>query len=326
MRQRFRLVSSVFILAACIALLVVFSDSTAPTTIRAATPAATAAAAKGGDVARGEYLVAIGACRDCHGPELAGGAPFDAGPLGSYHAANLTVLQDWKDDDFLKVFHQGVDPKSGRVLFPAMPYFNYAGMSDADVLSIGAYLRSLKPINNQVPEAKPGPAAAQVLKPLPGKSVPAIKADTSVNYGQYLVRHVSSCNDCHTPRDAQGNMMMDRELQGGGMNLGTEDQPIYAVPIVGNVLTAEGYTRESFIKAIRTGIRPWGARIPVQMPWMQYKAMTDNDLTAIWNFLQTLKRDKPWPPEMQNPPQAPGAPAGTQAATKAATAAATQQR
>jgi len=137
---------------------------------------------------------------------------------------------------------------------------NYAGMSDEDVASIGAYLKTLTPVENNVPQAKPGPAAQVALHPLPGTSVPAVRANTTAAYGKYIVHNVSSCIDCHSPRNPiTQQYIQGRDLAGGGLNLGTDEEPLYASPIIGSVLTAEGYTRDNFIATIRTGVRPWGA-------------------------------------------------------------------
>src|SRR5438128_2609378 len=72
-----------------------------------ATTAVTNAAsnAPAGDVIRGKYLVTVVAgCNGCHGDfklpgtPLAGGMEFDLGPLGTFHAPNLTILQKWTYD------------------------------------------------------------------------------------------------------------------------------------------------------------------------------------------------------------------------------------
>ncbi len=286
---------------------------------RQATTAATEASATG-DVARGKYLVPIGACGGCHGNAklatgsdipLAGGMEFNLGPLGTFYAPNLTILQDWPLENFNKVLHQGIDPedKNNRVLAPVMPYMSFHGMSDSDVASIAVYLKSLTPVKNDVPEPKPGPVAGFALHALPDVSVPMPTINDTVDYGRYIVENISSCGDCHSPRDRLQQVIKGKELSGGGINLGTNDNPLYATPILGSVLSAEGYTRENFIIALRTGTRPWGARIPSQMPWRYFAGMTDNDLTAVWNFLQTKKLDSAW-----------GAPASSAAATQAATA------
>ncbi len=257
-----------------------------------------------GDVARGKYLVTIAACVDCHGNfkmasekgvPLSGGTEFNLGPVGTFYAANLTTLQDWKTEDFLKVFHEGLDPKSKRVLAPIMPYISYHGMSDSDVASVGAYLRSLTPVKNDVPAAKPGAIAAIAFRALPAVSVSDMKAADTADYGRYIVENISTCGDCHSPHDQQNAVLKGRDLSGGTLNLGSDQEPIYASPILGSVLTAEGYTKENFFVTLRTGVRPWGAKLPVQMPWRAFAQMTDNDITAVWNFLQTKKMDTPWP-------------------------------
>ncbi len=259
-----------------------------------------------GNVERGKYIVTVGSCVDCHGapqlakkgeePPLAGGAEFNLGPLGIYYATNLTALQGWTDADFLKVFHEGIEPKKNRVLAPIMPYFAYHGMADDDVKAVGAYLQSLTPVKNDVPEAKIGAAAADALKPLPAQSVPMPKIDTSVEYGAYLIHHISACGDCHSPHNPDGSPMVDApELSGGGINLGGEDNPLFATPIRGEILVAQGYSLDTFKLAMRQGIRPWGALIPPIMPYRAFKTYTDDDLLAQWNFLLTLKAVPPWP-------------------------------
>jgi mono/diheme cytochrome c family protein len=294
-RQRY-LVMTAFFGACALALGLGMTFAQPTRSVGAATPPATAST---GDPARGQYLVEAAACATCHSGakgEYTGGVEFKLGPLGTFYSANLTVLQTWTTDDFLKVFHEGVDPKNGRVLAPVMPYMAFHGMSDDDVASVGAYLKTLKPIQNDVPQAQPGAVAVFALKALPPVSVPPWKPDTTATYGDYLVNHVSACGDCHTPRDAQTQQPIEgKDLAGGGINLGTDQQPLYATPILGSVLTAEGYTAESFEVALRTGVRPWGARIPVQMPWQHYANLTHNDILAIWNYLQTKKLDAPWP-------------------------------
>lgn len=278
-----------------------------------------------GSVERGKYLVTVGACVDCHGapqlakkgeePPLAGGAEFNLGPLGTYYAPNLTALQGWTDADFLKAFHEGVDPKSGRVLASIMPYMAYHGLADDDVKSIGAYLQSLTPVKNDVPAAKPGPAAADVFKALPAESVQMPKADTSAAYGAYLVQHVSACGDCHSPRTPEGAPMPDSlALSGGGINVGGADNPLFATPIRGEQLVAMGYSLETYKIAMRQGVRPWGALIPPVMPYRAFKTYTDDDLTAQWNYLLTLKVVPAWPVPQIGTPLPPAEPIAATAA------------
>jgi hypothetical protein len=81
-----------------------------------------------------------------------------AGPWGVSFAINLTPdketgIAEWSEEMFIRVArtgkHQG--QPNGRDILPPMPWFNMKDMTDADLKSIWAYLRSLPPVKNQVP-------------------------------------------------------------------------------------------------------------------------------------------------------------------------------
>ena len=120
-------------------------------------------------IERGRYLVHhVAACVGCHSKvqETVPGEPPVEGMLGSgrdfgdmpgapvhIRAANLTPDRDtglggWTDGEIARAMREGVG-KEGRVLFPQMPYLTYREtLSDGEVLDIIAYLRTLKPVNN----------------------------------------------------------------------------------------------------------------------------------------------------------------------------------
>jgi len=147
-------------------------------------------------VKRGEYLVAIMACNDCHTPKkmtdkgpmpdmdrmLSGYdarqplPPYDtarakegkwvlfsgqstafAGPWGLSFAANLTPdatgIGNWTIENFKKAFKEGKSKgiDAARPLLPPMPWQNYTQIKDEDVEAIFAYLKSIKPVENRVP-------------------------------------------------------------------------------------------------------------------------------------------------------------------------------
>jgi len=150
---------------------------------------------------RGEYLVTIGGCHDCHTPKvftngvmeldksrLLSGHPGDAtlpgvpenvlgpdqwgaltnahltawaGPWGISYAANLTPdktgLGEWQVEQFVQAMRTGKHAGVGRPILPPMPWFNYAQMPDEDLQAVFAYLHSLPPIANKVPEPQPAP-------------------------------------------------------------------------------------------------------------------------------------------------------------------------
>jgi cytochrome c553 len=82
------------------------------------------------------------------------------GPWGTSYAANLTPdkatgLGGWTAELFIKTMRTGKHLGVGRPLLPPMPWYDLAGLSDADLRAIFAYLRSLKPIHNPVPAPVP---------------------------------------------------------------------------------------------------------------------------------------------------------------------------
>jgi hypothetical protein len=86
-----------------------------------------------------------------------------AGPWGVSYAANLTPdtetgLGSWTPEMFIKAMRTGKHMGEGRPILPPMPWPNYAQMTDNDLQAIFAYLKSIKPIHNAVPDPIP-PAA-----------------------------------------------------------------------------------------------------------------------------------------------------------------------
>ena len=83
-----------------------------------------------------------------------------AGPWGVSFAKNLTPdeptgIGNWTEEIFIKAMRTGKDLGFGRNILPPMPWFGLAALNDEDLKSIFAYLKSLKPIHNQVPEPIP---------------------------------------------------------------------------------------------------------------------------------------------------------------------------
>lgn len=152
-------------------------------------------------IKRGEYLVNLGGCNDCHSPKimtemgpqpdpkrLLSGHPADetlpaitdkkmiapgqwalfspgmtaaVGPWGTSFASNLspddTGLGTWTEAQFFKAIREGKYKglEGARPLLPPMPWFNFAKMTDDDLSAVFAYLQSLPPVKNVVPNPLP---------------------------------------------------------------------------------------------------------------------------------------------------------------------------
>jgi mono/diheme cytochrome c family protein len=148
-------------------------------------------------VERGKYLVTAIGCSDCHtpwkmgpqGPEpdmtrFMSGHPEKTkmqeptlhpgqwagsgsmtefhGPWGKTFTANLTPdvntgLGIWTEDMFLRAIREGKHMGQSRRIMPPMPWPAFRNLSDEDLRSIFAYLRSIPPITNHVPDYEPPP-------------------------------------------------------------------------------------------------------------------------------------------------------------------------
>ena len=143
------------------------------------------AAGANAQVERGRYLVGITGCHDCHSPKVQGMTPdmtralsgrpaatkppskadgevhasLDltawTGPWGQSVASNLTpdpttgIGTRYTEASFVATMRTGKKP-NGTLVQPPMPAEVYQNMTDDDLKSIWAYLRTVKPINNAV--------------------------------------------------------------------------------------------------------------------------------------------------------------------------------
>ncbi len=117
-------------------------------------------------VKRGAFVLTIAGCRDCHTPmnhgdpipslDMAGGQVFE-GPWGRVASANLTPdpsgIPYYDEILFLQAIRTGY--VKARPLNQIMPWRHYRGMTDEDLKSIFAYLKTLKPIHHVVDNAEP---------------------------------------------------------------------------------------------------------------------------------------------------------------------------
>lgn len=123
-------------------------------------------------VAYGKYLVTAASCTECHtqfkrgqmDPEMAfGGGRYFQMPGGLIASANITPDKEtgigtWDEEMFIqrfKMFDKNVNNISDKVkegeFNTIMPWLNYAGMTREDLSAIYAYLKTVKPISNNVP-------------------------------------------------------------------------------------------------------------------------------------------------------------------------------
>ena len=213
-------------------------------------------------IARGQYLVIAGGCISCHkGAEnesnFSGGLAL-ATDFGTFYAPNITPdletgLGTWDAADFLRALKHGRTP-SGSFYFPAFPYRAYAGLSDEEALDIGAYLKSLPPVVNEVPApdipwwlSRWSVVGWNLLADLQ-QPVAEQFTDEQVARGSHLARNLGHCGECHTPRNGLGIPAMAREFTGAELG----DQVIE--PIDADALAE--WTTEGFELFLLIGLKP----------------------------------------------------------------------
>lgn len=80
-----------------------------------------------------------------------------AGPWGITFAANLTPdketgIGNWTATNFVNTMKTGKHAGFGRDILPPMPWDDYRQLSDEDLEAIFAYLQTIEPVKNEVPE------------------------------------------------------------------------------------------------------------------------------------------------------------------------------
>ena len=223
-------------------------------------------------VERGRYLVHAGGCLTCHTADRPGAIPLSGGralptPFGTFYSPNLTPdkatgLGGWTDEDLGRALREGVAPDGGYY-YPVFPYPSYTGMTDEDVSAIGAYLRSLAPVDNaarehQLPWYLPTRLVMlgwNLLNFREGRFAPDPARDDAWNRGAYLVRHLGHCGECHTPRNLLGGLDRGRELAGNPDGADGETVPdITSDPVSG----IGDWSTDEIIFLLETGLLPDG--------------------------------------------------------------------
>jgi len=238
-------------------------------------------------IARGEHIATIHICRMCHTEALSGQSAAVPALL-TMAPPNLTaggVGATNTDEDWVRAIRHGVGHDDrGLVFMPARAFYY---LSDEDLGALIAYLKSLPMVDNELPTTDLGPLGRVmlVLRLLPPEAaVPDVtvidhngprpvapQPGVTKEYGQYLA-HV--CTVCH------------------GVNLNGQTAQFDGPPVLTPNLTPGGemafWSEEDFIATLRTGVTPGGHKLKEVMPWKYFGQMTDEELKAVWLYLQSL--------------------------------------
>ena len=258
-------------------------------------------------LARGKYLTEnVLDCFACHsqrdwtkhdpplipGTEGGGQAPFPLEGLpGKVYPPNITPdpetgAGNWTDDQLARASREGIG-HDGRALFPMMPYENYRHLSDEDLASVIVYLQSLPPVHHLVPKTELIFPVKYLIRSVPQPitaPVPPPDLSTPIKRGEWLVR-VAGCRDCHTPQK-NGQPLPGLDLAGGWVMQGPWGY-VASANITPDPSGISYYDEKLFLDVMHTGYVKARKLAPI-MPWWVHRGMTDEDLKAMFAYLQTI--------------------------------------
>jgi len=239
-------------------------------------------------IARGEHIATIRMCKDCHTENWSGQSDSVPG-LITLAFPNLTsgvggAGATYTDEDWVRAIRHGVGYDGrGLLLMPSRVWYY---LSDEDLADLIAYLKSLPPVDNEPPKTELGPLG-RVMMTLgqlpPEATVPdatmidhdgprpvAPEPGVTAKYGKYLA---ITCTLCHGVNLNGKTIMTDAEYLAPNLTPGGE---------------MKGWSEEDFITTMRTGVTPNGHQLKDVMPWKYFGQMTDDELKAVWLYLQSL--------------------------------------
>lgn len=248
-------------------------------------------------IAKGKhYVEAVGVCQVCHGQNLAGPnvdeckvvpcTGFSDDPLfGKLMPINLTSGRGgiggvFTDEDYVRAIRHGIGRDSKSLLIMPSDVFNK--ISDDDLGAIIAYLKTLTPVDNELDESGLAPLG-RILAVFEGSLLPATLIDhnaprtpspvvgVTAEYGEYLAE---VCTICHGERLSGGEVPGDDRVKAPNITPGG---------------APGSWTGSQFTVTMRSGMTPQGNLLdPRFMPWNRFTQMTDDELDAIWLYLQSL--------------------------------------
>jgi mono/diheme cytochrome c family protein len=232
--------------------------------------------------------------------DMTGGFMFEL-PIGVLHTPNITSdvetgIGGYSDGQLYRMLRHNVR-HDGQICLELMPFF---AMSEYDVESVIAYLRSLKPVKQERPDHEYNFLGKAIRTFALKASEPAtapkdfVQRDSTVEYGKYLSEAVANCMGCHTERDLKTGAFVGEPYAGGTV---FEDGSTQYWKFVTPNLTPDpetgvmaSWSEEQFITRMRGG----RVHMTSPMPWGPFSRLDDLDLKALYMFLRTVepvKRD-----------------------------------
>ncbi|RPJ25042.1 MAG: hypothetical protein EHM33_15840 [Chloroflexi bacterium] len=224
-------------------------------------------------------------------PHMEGNIYLDDPAIGQVVSSNLTsgqggVAGGYTDPGWVRAIRHGIRADGTPLLF--MPSTEFYFLSDEDLGAVIAYIKSAPPVNNELPPSAVSwtgrvvMALVPAITFIPAELIPheaprpaAPEPGITPEYGEYLTY---SCKVCH-----------GHSMSGGPIPGFPSSWPPAPNLTFGAGSALPSWTDDGFVNTIRTGITPDGRNVRGEyMPWGSYKFMSDEELKAVWIYLQSL--------------------------------------
>lgn len=249
--------------------------------------------------ARGEKIF-VSVCQRCHveggNARMLDGELRVLGKL-MVPSINPDSVAAWSDGELARAIRYGVLKGGERAI--GMPRFELMG--DDDVASLITYMRSGREYFAPDPQVRPRPAltpaSAMMLvwgvgidKEAPRGVIPVPPKGPTVEYGEYMTNAVYQCWDCHTEGLGRDRYSGPNAFGGGVEFRDDQSRALYSA----NLTFYEGgmgkWSLHDFTRTVRDGIGPDG--FIVQPPMQRYRFIDNEEMEAIFKYLQTVPKVK----------------------------------
>jgi hypothetical protein len=262
---------------------------------------------------RGDYLInTIMACGNCHSPRdatgkfiaekaLSGGLTFVT-PVFTATAPNITPdtetgIGSWSAAEIKRALVEGKRPDHGHLagvaLAAIMPANFYKGLLPEDLDAVVAYLRTVKPVSNEVPEpVYTAPVRRDAYPDAEAGFNKAMFTDP-VRRGAYLAT-IGHCMECHSAW-SRGVSDFKTGLGGGGRVFPPPPGAPAGLPdsIAPNITSDPksgigAWNDQEIGKAITRGTGRDGHPLKPPMAYSYYAGLKPGDLSDIIAYLRTV--------------------------------------
>jgi mono/diheme cytochrome c family protein len=266
-------------------------------------------------VARGGHIFQFRGCEACHSeggyiqsdaetplgshvdssshdvPHMEGNIYLDDPAVGLVVASNLTsgkggVAGGYSDPGWARAIRHGIRADGTPLLF--MPSTEFYFLSDEDLGAVIAYIKSAPPVDHELPSSTVSwtgrvvMALVPAITFIPAELIPheaarpgAPEPGITPEYGEYLTY---SCKVCH-----------GLTMSGGPIPGFPSSWPPAPNLTFGPGSALPEWTEAGFMNTLRGGVTPEGRQVRGEyMPWGSYQFMNDDELKAVWAYLQSL--------------------------------------